>query len=260
QFLGVFLSPDFAPWGSRFQEAIIFLVVAVLIAIVMHRARQTVRSQLAAEHQMTAIAQLFGRYVPAGVAESIIQNEGALDPAERAATVLFSDLAGFTDMTQTKGPRAIVETLNAFFDEASEIIGRHNGVVTQFQGDGILATFNVPLEDRDHAQRAFDAANELVDLVRSKTFGGENLSIRVGLSTGSLVAGNVGGGGRQTYTVYGDPVNVASRLENLNKVHGTTVLISQSTAELLTEANIRHIGDVEIRGLSAPIGLYASRN
>ncbi len=259
QFLEVFLSPDFAPWGSRVQESLIYLVVALLIAIVMHRARQTVRRQLAAERQMTTISQLFGRYVPAGVAETIIQNQGVLDPAERPATVLFSDLAGFTNMTQTKGPRAIVDTLNAFFDDASQIIGKHNGVVTQFQGDGILATFNVPLEDKDHAQRAFDAANDLVDLVRSKTFGGESLQIRVGVSTGSLVAGNVGGGGRQTYTVYGDPVNVASRLENLNKEHGTTVLISQSTAELLNGADIRHIGDVEIRGLSAPVGLYASR-
>ena len=259
QFLAVFLNPDFAPWGSRLQEAIIYVVVAVLIAIVMHRARQTVRRQLAAERQMGTIAQLFGRYVPAGVAESIIQNEGTLDPAERSATVLFSDLAGFTNMTQTKGPRAIVDTLNAFFDEASEVIGRHNGVVTQFQGDGILATFNVPLEDTDHAQRAFDAANELVELVRSKSFGGENLQIRVGISTGSLIAGNVGGGGRQTYTVYGDPVNVASRLENLNKEHGTTVLISQSTADLLKSADIRRIGDVEVRGLKEPIGLYASR-
>ena len=92
-----------------------------------------------------------------------------------------------------------------------------------------------------------------------KSFGGENLQIRVGISTGSLIAGNVGGGGRQTYTVYGDPVNVASRLENLNKEHGTTVLISQSAADLLKSADIRRIGDVEVRGLKEPIGLYASR-
>lgn len=260
QFLDVFLSPDFAAPGSRGQEAMIYLVVAILIAIVMRRARQTVRRQLEAERDMTAISQIFGRFVPKAVADSMIRSKGALDPVERPATVLFSDLAGFTRMMEASGPRVIVETLNAFFDEAAEIIGRHNGVVTQFQGDGILATFNVPLEDRDHAQNAFDAANDLVELVRSRTFGGERLEIRIGLSTGPLVAGSVGGGGRQSYTVYGDPVNLAARLESLNKAHGTAILMSQSTADLLHGAELRHIGEVDIRGLSAPIGLYTNRS
>jgi class 3 adenylate cyclase len=259
QFLQVFLSPDFTASGSRAQEAVIYLVVAILIAIVMRRARQTVRRQLEAERDMTAISQIFGRFVPEAVAESMIRNKGVLDPTERQATVLFSDLAGFTRMMEAKGPRAIVDTLNAFFDDASEIIGRRNGVVTQFQGDGILATFNVPLEDEDHAQNAFAAANDLIELVRAKSFGGETLEIRIGLSTGPLVAGSVGGGGRQSYTVYGDPVNLAARLESLNKAHGTSVLISQSTATLLHGADLRHIGEVEIRGLSAPIGLYTNR-
>lgn len=258
QFLGVFLSPDFVASGSRVQEVVIYLVVAILIAIVMHRARKTVRRQLEAERDMTAISQIFGRYVPKTVADSMIESKGALDPVERPATVLFSDLVGFTKMMEANGPRVIVETLNAFFDEASEIIGRRNGVVTQFQGDGILATFNVPLEDSDHAQNAFDTANDLVELVRSKTFGGERLKIRIGLSTGPLVAGSVGGGGRQSYTVYGDPVNLAARLEGLNKDHDTSILISQSTAELLHGADLRHIGEVDIRGLSAPIGLYTN--
>ena len=259
QFLQVFLSPDFAAAGSRAQEVLIYLVVAILIAIVMRRARHTVRRQLEAERETTAISQLFGRFVPAAVADSMIANEGALDPTERSATVLFSDIAGFTRLMETRGPRVVVDTLNSFFDEASEIIGAHNGVVTQFQGDGILATFNVPLEDQDHAQNAFDAANALVKLVREKTFGGESLQIRIGLSTGPLVAGSVGGGGRQSYTVYGDPVNLAARLESLNKVHDTSILMSQSTAELLTGDNTRRIGEVDIRGLSAPVGLFTNR-
>lgn len=259
QFLQVFLSPDFTGAESRGQETVIYLVVAILIAIVMHRSRQTVRFQLEAERDMTAVSQLFGRFVPTAVADSMIQNKGALDPIERSATVLFSDIAGFTKLTEARGAAAIVNTLNVFFDDASEVIGRHNGVVTQFQGDGILATFNVPLEDKDHAQNAFDASIELVELVRTKSFGGESLSIRIGLSTGPLVAGNVGGGGRQSYTVYGDPVNLAARLESLNKAHGTSVLISQSTAELIRGADIRRIGEVDIRGLSASIGLYTNR-
>lgn len=259
QFLDVFLSPYFAPPGSRAQEALIFLVVSILIAIVMRRARRTVRRQLETERDMTAVSQMFGQYVPAAVAETMIRNKGALDPTERQATVLFTDLAGFTKLTEAIGPRAMVDTLNAFFDDASEIIGRHNGVVTQFQGDGILATFNVPLESENHAQDAFNAANELVELVNNKMFGGKKLQIRVGLSTGALIAGSVGGGGRQSYTVYGDPVNLAARLESLNKEHGTNILMSQSTASLLKGADFRSIGEIEVRGVREPVGVFAGQ-
>ena len=259
QFLDVFLNPNFASGGSRAQEAIIYLVVAILIAIVMHRARQTVKRQFEAERETTAISQLFGRYVPSAVADTMIKSKGALKPTERVATVLFSDLAGFTNLMEAKGPKAIVSTLNAFFDDASKIIGSHNGVITQFQGDGILATFNVPMEDAAHAKNAFAAANDLVALVRDKTFEGENLNIRVGISTGPLVAGSVGGGGRESYTVYGDPVNLAARLESLNKEHGTSVLVSQSTADLLEGSDLQNMGDINIRGLSAPVGVYSNK-
>ena len=256
QYLGVFLSEEFASAGSRIQESVIYMVVAILIAIVMHRARQTVRRQLEAERDMTAVSQMFGRFVPKAVADSMIKDKGALDPIERQATVLFIDLTGFTKLTEAKGPRAIVDILNAYFDAATEIIGKHNGVVTQFQGDAILAIFNVPFEDEDHAQHAFDAATDLLDTVRNETFAGEQLAIRIGLNSGPLIAGNVGGGGRQSYTVHGDAVNLAARLENLNKDHGTSLLVSQSTAEMLKNGRLRKIGETEIRRLSEPIGLY----
>jgi class 3 adenylate cyclase len=187
----------------------------------------------------------------------MIKDKGALDPVERQASILFADLAGFTKLTEAKGPRAIVDILNAYFDAATEIIRRHNGVVTQFQGDAILAIFNVPFEDPDHAQRAFDAALELLDTVENRTFAGEKLAIRVGVNSGPLIAGNVGGGGRQSYTVHGDAVNLAARFEALNKDPGTSLLVSESTAAMVSIGDLRRIGETEIRGLSQPIGIYA---
>ncbi len=255
-FVAVFLNENFAPYGSRVQEAVVYLVVAILIAIVMQRARQTVRRQLEAERDMTAVSQMFGRFVPEAVADSMIKDRGALDPIEREATILFTDLAGFTNLTEARGPRAIVDILNAYFDAATEIIGRHNGVVTQFQGDAILAIFNVPFEDKDHARHAFEAAADILSTVHSETFAGEKLAVRIGLNTGPVIAGNVGGGGRQSYTVHGDAVNLAARLEALNKEYGTSLLASQSTAGLLTNGSLRKIGETEIRGLSEPIGLF----
>ncbi len=257
QFLTVFLNENFVGAGSRAQEAIVYLVVAILIAIVMHRARQTVRRQIEAERDITTVSQLFGRFVPKVIADAMIKDQGVLDPVERQATVLFIDIAGFTAMTEAKGPRATVNILNAYFDAATEIIGRQNGVVTQFQGDAILAIFNVPFEDRNHARRGFDASLALLERVRNETFAGQKLGVRMGLTSGRLFAGNVGGGGRQSYTAYGDTVNLAARLESLNKDYGTSLLVAQSTAMMLQDDDLQIIGETDIRGLSEPIRLYA---
>lgn len=256
RYLEVILSPDFVASGSRVQEALIFLVVAVLLAVVMHRARQTVRRQLEAERDRATLSRIFGRFVPEAVANALISQQGALDPVERSGTVLFIDIVEFTSLMESRGPRLTVNVLNDYFDAATEIIGRNHGVVTQFIGDGILAVFNVPIENEAHAECAYNAAKEILAKVRDSRFSGENVAVRIGLNTGPLIAGVVGGGGRQSYTVYGDTVNLASRLEVLNKQYGTSLLVSESTAALLPAAELERIGEVEIRGLSAPVGVH----
>lgn len=257
EFLAVFLDVDFAASGTRMQEATIFFIVATLIAIVTRRARDVVRRQLEADRAVASISQLFGRFVPKAVADSMIQHEGTLAPVEREATVLIADVVGFTALTETKGAQAIVDTFNAYFEAASEVIGTHNGVVTQFIGDAVLATFNVPAEDPEHKQRGIDAAVDLLKLVQSTTFAGEKLEIRVGVSTGPVIAGNVGGGGRVAYTVYGEAVNLASRLEALNKEQGTSILVSGTTAEGVNESDLLKVGQVDVRGMSDPVDIYS---
>ncbi|MEQ9491758.1 MAG: adenylate/guanylate cyclase domain-containing protein [Alphaproteobacteria bacterium] len=256
QFLDVFLNENFVASGSRVQEALVYLVVAILIAVVMHRTRQTVRRQLEAEREMVTVSQIFGQFVPEVVARSMIEDKGVLDPVERQATVLFIDIAGFTRLTENKGPRGTVDILNAYFDTATEIISRQNGVVTQFQGDAILAVFNVPVENDAHARCAFDAAVEILEKVRASTFAGQQLAVRIGVNSGPLVAGNVGGGGRHSYTVHGDTVNLAARLEALNKQYGTSLLVSQATAMLLSDIDLQWIGETDISGYSGKIGIY----
>ena len=257
RFTSVFLDENFVATGSRIQEALTLLVVAILIAVVMYRARRTLHRQLEAERDMATVSRMFGRFVPEAVASSMIEDRGVLDPVERDATVLFIDIAGFTNLTETKGARATVDILNSYFDATTEIISRHHGVVAQFVGDGILAVFNVPVENEAHVRCAFDAATEVLALVSGNAFAGERFNVRIGLNTGPVFAGNVGGGGRQSYTVYGDTVNLAARLETLNKEHGTSLLISQAAAAYLQDAGLRKIGDAGIRGFSAPVGIYA---
>ena len=153
--------------------------------------------------------------------------------------------------------RIACPALNAYFDEVTRIIGAHNGIVTQFQGDAVLATFNVPLEDAGHARNAFDAACAILACVAGREFFGERVRVRIGINTGPLVAGNVGGGGRQSYTVHGDAVNLAARLQGLCKEHGTSLLLSATTAKALREANLVAVGDIAVRGLAGPVTVFS---
>ena len=257
QVMAVILDPSFGGLGSRIQEAVLLVVVAGLIALVMRRARSTLTRQLEAERDHAALSGLFGRFVPATIVKAMIAGRGVLAPVEREATVLFADMAGFTEMTDRAGAVRTVEVMNAFFDEVTRIIGAHNGIVTQFIGDAVLATFNVPVEDPRHAVNAFEAARAILACVEGRDFAGERIRVRIGINTGSLVAGNVGGGGRQSYTVYGGTVNVAARLEALCKEHGTALLVSAATARALPEAKLVAVGNIAVRGVAEPVSVFS---
>jgi len=257
EVLAVVLHPNFGGISARFQESIALVVVAFLLAVVMWRARGTLRRQLEAERDHAALSGMFGRFVPQAIVNALVAGRGALAPVEREATVIFADIAGFTGMTERAGAVRTVEILNAYFDEVTRIIGTHNGVVTQFQGDAVLATFNVPVEDAAHARNAFAAARAILACVAEREFAGERIRIRVGINTGSLVAGNVGGGGRQSYTVHGDTVNLAARLEAQCKERGTALLMSASTARALPEAELVAVGTITVRGLAQPVNVFS---
>lgn len=257
EIMAVVLDPNFGGLSGRIQEAVLLVVVAFLIAFVMWRARTTLTRQLEAERDRASLSGMFGRFVPQAIVNAMIAGRGSLAPIEREATVLFADIAGFTGMTERAGAARTVEILNAYFDEVTQIIGTHNGIVTQFQGDAVLATFNVPVEDAGHARSAVEAARAILACVEGRDFAGERIRVRIGINTGFLVAGNVGGGGRQSYTVHGDAVNLAARLEALCKEHGTSLLLSASTAKALPEAKLIAVGDIAVRGFAQPVTVFS---
>jgi len=258
QVLAVLLDPNFGGFRGRLQEAVALIVVALLIAIVMWRARNLLKRQLKAERDRAMLSGIFGRFVPQTIIDAMIAGHGVLAPVEREATILFADIAGFTAMTERAGATHTVEIMNAYFDEITKIIGAYNGVVAQFHGDAVMALFNVPVEDPRHAAQAFNAARAILAAVRRRDFAGENIKVRIGINTGPLVAGNVGGGGRQSYTVYGDTVNLAARLEALCKEYGTSLLLSAATAKALPNASLVNVGCIDVRGLSEPVSVFST--
>ncbi|MBO6784211.1 MAG: adenylate/guanylate cyclase domain-containing protein [Alphaproteobacteria bacterium] len=257
-YISLVLDPDFIARGSRFEESITIFVTSLLLAFAVHRARTVVADWAEAEADRTRVTDLFGQFVPGAVIDRLLRDRRALAPAQHEATVLFLDVAGFTSLSEKRTPADVIATLNRVFDAAGGCIGRCGGVVTNLQGDGLLAVFNVPAEIEDHAGAAVAAATEIARVVSGRDYEGVRIDVRVGIHTGPVAAGVVGSGHRQVYTVYGDTVNVASRLEQANKEYGTVVLASAATVDRLDRPpdGFRDMGETAVRGHSAAIRVY----
>lgn len=226
------------------------------VTIELDEAARAFNNMVDGLRERAKIRDLFGKYVPENVARLLISDEGAASPQQGIASVLFSDLAGFTAMSETMSPAEVVETMNAFFSRAVQIIEAHQGIVAQFQGDAVVAVFNTPIPDPDHAIHAVEAARALAHAVAQEPFHGHRLKIRIGVNTGLVVSGAVGAANRLSYTVHGDAVNLAARLEQMNKEAGTTLLISEETRRLVEQVPCQEIGAMPVRGRSEGVTVY----
>jgi adenylate cyclase len=203
------------------------------------------------------------RFLPQPVAERMLRlGPAALAPVQREVTVLFSDIRGFTTMSEGLEPREVLAVLDDYFGRMSQIVKGHDGVVGKFIGDGLLAFWGVPDRVPDHAVRAVRAAADmqrgLVELNRLRAQeGAAPIRIGIGIHTGTVAAGTLGGAMQSEYTVIGDAVNVASRIEGLTKEHGVDVLISETTwGQLDGAVRGQRLVEETIRGRKEPVVLY----
>jgi adenylate cyclase len=205
-----------------------------------------------------ALREAFGSYVDPEVAERVVEEGALLEGQEREVTVMFVDVRDFTPFAESSSPRETVAFLNDFFDLVVPIVARHRGHANKFLGDGLLAVFGAPDRLPDHARRALAAGCEIVDAVRDH-FRGE-VEVGVGLNSGPVVVGSVGGGGRLEFTVIGDPVNVAARVEAKTRETGDALLLTEATRRLLdgAEEGLEPRGEVALRGKSDPVAVYAA--
>ena len=210
------------------------------------------------------IVETFGRYVPETVAAALIKNKGEYKPQNRLATILYTDIAGFTSLCEKLPPDEIASLLNEYFALLTAIIKKHGGIINQFQGDAMLVTYNVPARDKNHADAALLTAVEIQEALADHIFRSRfKMPTRIGINTGKVFAGIVGGQDRLNYTVHGDAVNVAARLENLNKEYNTSILVSKATKLLLGD-NIKEqirltpMGKLNVRGKTNDIRVFAA--
>ena len=210
------------------------------------------------------IARLFGRYVSRDVYDQLVANPSLarLGGQRREMTVLFSDIRGFTTVTEQGQPEAIVGTLNEYFTRMVDLVFQHRGTLDKFVGDMVMALFGAPLDDDEHAEHAVQTALAMVDELevlngRWAAEGRPTLDIGIGINTGPMIAGNIGSEAIMSYTVIGDAVNLGSRLESLNKEYGTRIIISEATRRQLKDRyDLRVLGDVIVKGKSEAVSIF----
>ena len=247
--------------GAEFDKVVSILMVTGVLGLALHRARKLLVESVIEG----SAARDLSRFVPQEVAQKVIQSEEGATTGKgevNECTILFTDIEGFTSISEELTPEQLIEALNRYFTLIAEPISEFGGVISQFQGDAVLATFNMPKADEDHASNAVRAAREIQNVLEGVEFGdGIAFNTRVGINTGNVVGGLVGSGDRVGYTVHGEHVNLTARLEQLNKDYGTRIIVSESTLARIPEGlfDFSELDEVSVRGLNRPVRIYTLR-
>ena len=208
------------------------------------------------------VTNLFGQHVSPAVVDRLLATRTDPPSEIRTVCVLFLDIRGFTAMTRKRSAEETVALLNAFFAEMIDVVDRNNGIINKFLGDGFLALFGAPLDDPSAARHALAAARAIIDTVErwNVTHPAWALKVGIGIHLGEAVTGTVGSPQRKEYTVIGDTVNLAARLEQLTKDVGARLLVSQSVHEATagddTGDGAIDLGPVTIRGYEEKVRVW----
>jgi adenylate cyclase len=248
------------------SNSLIWLIDPIVpsIAIVVAAQSAALAQFTLVYRQRIAIERRFSQHLSPEVVRRIVANPGELKLAGEARTVtaLFTDIEDFTALTERIGPQAVVSLLDRYIDIVADIIVAHGGMVDKIVGDAVHALFNAPLDLPDHAVKAVACAQDIIaateQLRRQSELKAAQLGrTRVGIETGPAVLGDVGRGSKRDYTAYGRPLNMASRLQAVNKKFGSSIALGPSTVAALSDkVPLRRIGTVKLAGIEDEIELF----
>ncbi len=246
-----------------FDRGWIAEIVWPTIAIFVASAAVTLERRISADRQRKQLKAALSQYVSPSVVESILRDPAKLKLGgeRRRMSVLFSDIRGFTTISEGITPEKLVQILNVYLNRMTNIVFAKNGVLDKYIGDAVMAFWNAPFDQPEHAKlavaTALDMRDALKEMNRAKTFGDIELAIGIGVNTGDMVVGNIGGEARFDYTVIGDNVNLGSRLEGLTKEYHVQTLVTESTKnDLGGEILTRKLDKVAVKGKKEPVVIY----
>ena len=244
------------------KDAETLLAISSMIATFLQNKR-VVEYKMRIEQQLrdkNDIMSRFSQQVSKNVAEELVRKNIEYKSEKREVCIMFLDIRNFTPFSETREPEEVVKYLNNLFDFMINIIDNHFGIVNQFMGDGFMTTFGAPVTNGNPCQNAVNAACEILEVLRSKNSSGEIPPTRIGIGMhkGKAITGNIGSSVRRQYTVTGNVVILASRIEQLNKLYNSQFLISSEVYQSieLGGMNAELIGNVSIKGRSMPLDIY----
>jgi adenylate cyclase len=206
---------------------------------------------------------LFGQYVPPELVDEMAKNPEAinLQGESREMTVLFSDVRGFTQISEGLDPQQLTQMMNEFLTPMTQIIHSNRGTIDKYMGDAIMAFWGAPLRDKNHAQHALNAAlamNAAMKDISAKFMakGWPEIRMGFGLNTGDMVVGNMGSSFRMAYTVMGDSVNLGSRIEGLTKNYGADIIVSEFVKAQTPDMIYRELDIVRVKGKDRPVSIF----
>ncbi|MDQ7075401.1 MAG: adenylate/guanylate cyclase domain-containing protein [Gammaproteobacteria bacterium] len=211
------------------------------------------------------LARLFGQYIPPELVNEMDQHLDdeviSLEGQSREMSVLFTDVRGFTPISEGLEPKELSQLMNAFLTPMTRTIHKHRGTIDKYMGDAIMAFWGAPLKDEQHAEHALNSAMEMIETLEEmqadfQAKGWPEIKIGVGLNTGPMSVGNMGSEFRMAYTVLGDAVNLSSRLEGLTKVYGVNIIVSDTTRHSVHGYLYRKLDHVRVKGKQQPVAIY----
>lgn len=247
-----------------FYNCIIINVLTPIIMFVLTTIAAYTNKYVTENRNKLKVQNAMGKYMSDDVMRSVVQNIDNLGLGGKRAvvTVLFADIRGFTSISERMSAQQVSEILNEYFTEMEPIITKYNGIINKFIGDAIMAVFGEPIQDENHAQNAVKCGYEMLKRVEKlhrkwANEGKPEIEIGIGINSGEVFIGNIGSINRMEYTVIGDTVNLASRLEGYNKMYKTKMLISASVYNKVKSfADVLKIPDVQIRGKANKMDIY----
>jgi len=206
------------------------------------------------------VMNMFGQHVSPEVMEKLLQQKSEMEGEIRSVCVMFLDIRNFTTFSESRSPQEVFTYLNSLFEFMIEIVNRNHGVINKFLGDGFMAVFGAPFSDGRDSQNAVKAAREVIQTLQQEVLSGriQPTNVGIGLHTGNAVTGNVGSSQRKEYTIIGDVVNLASRVESLNKQFDSQLLISDAVKNAIGKeaADAISLGKVAVKGRLDPVEVF----
>ncbi len=263
-FLIFFMLAYFAAYKLLFDHYIFVSLAGPLGAMIFTPFFAGTYRRIFLERKNNKIEKILGKYISKDIKNKILKNDTNAELGGKKAeiSIMFADIRGFTSLSETHSAEEVSSLLNEYFSLIEPVINKYNGVINKFIGDAVLVIFGEPIQDKNHARNAVLCAYELNKKVKSIqekwiSEGKPKIDIGIGVNTGEAFVGNVGTADRFEYTVIGDAVNIASRIEDYNKIYKTHILISQFTyAKISHIVDVIKIREVSIKGKAKKINIY----